>query len=77
MDTTNLAQVMAVLTICAATLFALSLSGLIGYATKRRQHRLDRFARQRELIEFAAQLVVPDAVARRMAKRIPRGGMWA
>ncbi len=45
MDTMNLAQVMAVLTICAATLFALSLSGLTGYATKRRQHRLDRFAR--------------------------------
>ncbi len=64
MDTTNFVQVMAVLTICAATLFALSLSGLTGYVIKRRQHRLDRFARQRELIEFAAQLVAPDAVAR-------------
>ncbi len=45
MDTTNLAQVMVVLIICAATLFVLSLSGLIGYVIKRRQHRLDRFAR--------------------------------
>jgi hypothetical protein len=34
MDTTNFAQVMAVLTICAATLFALSLLGLTGYAIK-------------------------------------------
>jgi hypothetical protein len=77
MDTTNLAQVMVVLTICAATLFVLSLLGLIGYVIKRRQHRLDRFARQRELIEFAAQLVVFDVVARRMAKCILIGGMWA
>jgi hypothetical protein len=64
MDTTNFVQVMVVLTICAATLFALSLLGLTGYATKRRQHRLDRFARQRELIEFVAQLVAFDVVAR-------------